>query len=70
MVSTRLDLALRSQLRCEGFFRREVNCRNFVWFFYPCLMSHPGVFAFVTSSLDQDSGPWVVSKISHFGIAV
>ena len=24
----------------------------------------------VTAPLDQDPGPWVVSKISHFGISV
>ena len=37
----------------------ELNCQ------YSCVFC-----ALVTSSLDQDSGPWVVSKISHFGITV
>ena len=35
-----------------------------------CHPSFPEFCALVTSSLDQDSGPWVVSKISHFGITV
>ena len=35
-----------------------------------CHPSFPGLCVFVTSSLDQDSGLWVVSKISHFGITV
>ena len=71
VVPTKWDLANCSQLSCEGFFcRREVNCRNLVLFFLPCLVSFLGLCALVTSSLDQDSRPWVVSKISHFGIAV
>ena len=35
-----------------------------------CHPSFPEFCALVTSSLDQDSGPWVVSKISHFGTTV
>ena len=47
------------------FGRRQVNCRNLVFLFFPVLSSFPEFCARVTSSLDQDSGPWVVSKISH-----
>ena len=35
-----------------------------------CHPSFPEFCALVTSSLDHDSGPWVVIKISHFGITV
>ena len=35
-----------------------------------CHLSFPEFCALVTSSLDQDSGRWVVSKVSHFGITV
>ena len=35
-----------------------------------CHPSFPEFCVLVTASLDQDSGNWVVSKISHFGITV
>ena len=41
-----------------------------LWVILRCHPSFPEFCALVTSSLDQDSGPWVVSKISHCGIAV
>ena len=66
------NLAICFQMNCSlwSFSRREVELSVTFFFFLPCRVIRRGLFALVTSPLDEDSGAWVVSKISHFGISV
>ena len=66
VVSTRLESGKSLSVELESFSRRESDLSVTLFcFVLPCLMRHSqGCLHLSISSLDQDSGPWVVSKKS------